>query len=60
MQRNFHEELEYNARCKAAIEYLKLYIKDAKRQLKTSIDVKTLELVLETVDLKKEETEEVS
>lgn len=57
MQRNFHEELEYNARCHAAIETLKLFIKDAKQQLKSSIDIKTLELIVETVDLKKEEAE---
>lgn len=49
---NFSEELEKNARCKAAIDVLRIFIEDAERQLKTTIDIKTLQLIIDTVDKK--------
>ena len=42
------EELEINARCRAAIDTISLFIKDAERQLKSSIDIKTLQLIIDT------------
>lgn len=47
---SFRKEQEYNARCKAAINVIKMFVKDAERQLKSSIDIKTLQLVFETLD----------
>lgn len=41
---------EYNAKCRAAIETLKIFMADAKGQLKTSIPLSTLELNVGTVD----------
>lgn len=46
---DFMAELKYHARCAAAIDSLKLFMKDAKGQLKTSIPISTLELIVETV-----------
>lgn len=46
----YTEEMKRNARCAKAIDSLKLFMKDAKGQLKTSIPLSTLELIVETVD----------
>lgn len=51
MQPNtYMEEIAYNARCKAAIESLKLFMADARNQLKSSIELSTLDLIVSTVD----------
>jgi len=50
LMNSFRKEQEYNARCKAAINVIKMFVKDAERQLKSSIDIKTLQLVFETLD----------
>lgn len=48
--KSYQKEQAYNARCKAAINVIKMFVKDAERQLKSSIDIKTLQLVFETLD----------
>ena len=52
---DYRKEQLYNAKCKAAINVIKMFVADAKMQLKTSIDIKTLQLVFDTLD--KEEGE---
>lgn len=43
------EQLKYQIRCTEAIDHLKLFMQDAKDQLKTSINISTLELIVNTV-----------
>ena len=50
MQQNYQDEFAYNQRCARAIESLKLFMADAKNQLKSNIDLSTLELIISTVD----------
>ena len=48
-QTDYLAEIKYHARCAAAIDHLKLFMKDAENQLKTNIPLSTLELIVDTV-----------
>lgn len=44
------EDNERNKRCAAAMDTLKLFMEDAKQQLKSSIPLNTLELIVASID----------
>lgn len=56
---HYQRESIYNARCAAAIDSLKLFMKDAKNKAQSSLELSTLELIVETIGEKERDTEEV-
>lgn len=44
------EENRYNEKCASAISMLKVFMEDAKQQLKTSIPLSTLELIVKQTE----------
>lgn len=48
-QDDYLAQLMYQTKCAAAIDHLKLFMEDAKNKLNTSIDISTLELIVNTV-----------
>lgn len=57
---DYMAELKYHARCAAAIDHLRLFMEDAKNKLNTSIDISTLELIVNTVGERPEEKSEIN
>ena len=48
-QDDYLAQLMYQTKCAEAIDHLKLFMEDAKNKLNTSIDISTLELIVNTV-----------
>ena len=46
----FADENRYNAKCRAAIDTLKLFVEDAEQQLHTNMPLSTIKLILKGVD----------